>query len=130
MIVDEKTKRTLIEGLVLGDSYNRGEIHRDVCESLNALFIRKNRDYGNSYAKQRIANPSSLLVRLFDKYSRLDSILNSGHIEVTDESVEDTLRDLANYCIMEIVERRIERVAENTIDAIISVEEQTQVQVD
>ena len=35
--------------------------------------------------------------------------MNSGKAEVKDESIEDTLLDLANYCLMEIVERRIDR---------------------
>lgn len=35
--------------------------------------------------------------------------MKNGKAEVKDESIEDTLLDLANYCLMEIVERKIDR---------------------
>lgn len=40
------------------------------------------------------------LVRLNDKYARLRSFVKKGVLLVKDESVEDTLIDMANYCIL------------------------------
>jgi hypothetical protein len=37
---------------------------------------------------------------------RLENIYEKGEIQVKDESVEDTLLDLANYAVMTIVELR------------------------
>lgn len=45
-----------------------------------------------------------------DKLERLKTLLGKGEqAQVTDESIDDTLMDMANYCIMELVERRLER---------------------
>lgn len=40
------------------------------------------------------------LTRMSDKFSRLGSFINKGELLVLDESVEDTLVDLANYCAL------------------------------
>ena len=44
-------------------------------------------------------------VRLQDKLNRLKTLIRN-EARVKDESIEDTLLDLANYAIMEVVERR------------------------
>ena len=66
----------------------------------------KNADYGDSFAKVRAKYPEAILIRLEDKMSRLEQLMQHGNRQVKDESVEDTLMDLANYCIMELVERK------------------------
>lgn len=41
------------------------------------------------------------LTRMFDKFKRIASFVKNGELKVKDESVIDTLRDLANYaCLM------------------------------
>lgn len=40
------------------------------------------------------------LTRMTDKLSRIASFCAKGELQVKDESVEDTLRDLANYSIL------------------------------
>lgn len=40
------------------------------------------------------------LTRMTDKMCRITSFVNQGTLMVKDESVEDTLQDLANYCIL------------------------------
>lgn len=40
------------------------------------------------------------LVRMTDKMMRINSFAQTGQLQVKDESVTDTLRDLANYCIL------------------------------
>jgi hypothetical protein len=37
---------------------------------------------------------------MMDKISRIASFIKKGTLEVKDESVKDTLMDLANYCIL------------------------------
>jgi len=83
------------------------EIHRQICEGLNETYIKKNTDYGDSYGQLRARYPDSILIRVFDKFSRLERLLGGNKALVTDESIEDTLLDLANYVIMEVVERRL-----------------------
>lgn len=93
--------------------YNVTE-HEKICKELNALYSAKNHDYGDSFRKTRKIVPDSILVRLHDKLGRLDSLLMAPEsAKVKDESIDDTLMDLANYAIMELVERRRDKVEES-----------------
>ena len=77
---------------------NKLNIHKEICNNLHETYEAKNADYGDSFALVRGEYPNAILIRLNDK-------LNGGKQHV-DESIDDTLLDLANYCIMELVERR------------------------
>lgn len=81
--------------------------HLEICTILNDIYTRKNHDYGDSFAKLRNELPNAILVRIYDKYSRLKTLMEGAEQKVKDESIEDTLMDLANYCIMELVERKM-----------------------
>ena len=74
--------------------------HEDICNYLHDLYIRKNRDYGSSvtdtFNKYGLV---SFLVRIEDKLNRLKSLRDKDP-KVTNESIKDTLIDMANYCIM------------------------------
>jgi len=72
---------------------------------LNETLKKKNKDYGDSYVKsvERFGE-WVILVRLMDKFNRLEQLIKTGEQKV-DESIEDTLLDLAGYCILEL-ERR------------------------
>ncbi len=79
--------------------------HKENCNTLNQIYEQKNNDYGDSFAKLRQELPNAILVRVYDKYSRLKTLMNNTEQKVKDESIDDTLLDLANYCIMEVIER-------------------------
>lgn len=84
-------------------------IHRKICTDMTELYAKKNADYGNSFAKLREEYPAAICIRLQDKMNRLKSLIVDGNPQqVSDESIEDTLMDIANYAIMEIVERKME----------------------
>lgn len=89
---------------------NRIEIHKQLCEQMHELYERKNADYGDSFSQLRKRYPNFVCMRLFDKLNRLDTIIQPGYeLKVSDEKVEDTLMDIANYAIMELTERQAER---------------------
>lgn len=77
----------------------------DICKRLNDLYEAKNADYGNAYSKLREDYPMSICWRLSDKLYRLKMLYRNGEAAVKDESIEDTLMDIANYAIMELIER-------------------------
>ena len=106
--VIEAYKNALILGTPVEERVKK---HMEVVTGLNDLYARKNHDYSNSFAQQRLRRKESILVRLYDKYLRIEQLMNS-EAKVKDENIEDTLLDLANYCIMEVVERYIEKEAE------------------
>lgn len=90
----------------------RSECFKEIVDEMYELYRRKNHDYGNSFAILRSRREDSILVRIFDKYLRLETLIGGKKAEVKDESIEDTLRDIANYCVMELIERRLEKEAE------------------
>ena len=48
-----------------------------------------------------IKTEHGFLTRMFDKMKRISSFVENGELQVKDESVLDTLQDLANYsCLM------------------------------
>lgn len=72
------------------------EIQREGLE----LFIKKNADYGDAFAKYGIAG---VLIRVEDKIQRYLSITKNGIQLVNSESLRDTLIDLHNYAAMAIM---------------------------
>ena len=64
------------------------------------LFKRKNKDYGDSFAKYSVIG---VLIRMEDKLQRSISITNSGINLVEDEGIRDTLIDLHNYSAMALM---------------------------
>lgn len=84
---------------------NKTEKHKLICEKLNKLYEAKNADYGDSFGKSyREYGLTMSCIRLEDKLNRLKSLNFSRSIKVKDESIEDTLMDLANYAIMTLIE--------------------------
>ena len=89
------------------------KLHGNICNSLSEIYKCKNSDYGDSFAKLREEYPIAICVRLQDKLNRLKTLIGNQDAKVKDESIEDTLLDLANYAIMEVTERRYEKMMDN-----------------
>lgn len=91
-------------------------LHKELCDLLNKTYSKKNADYGDSFSMTRAEfGNQAILIRLSDKFFRLKTLLQSGSAaQVPDESIEDTLLDLANYCLMEVVERKNDRAVVKT----------------
>lgn len=70
-------------------------------DDLAETLLAKNKDYGNSFDKTlEKYGLIALAIRLDDKLSRLASLIKSGTQEVKDESLKDTLQDIAGYAIL------------------------------
>lgn len=83
------------------------EIHKSLCNETHSLYEKKNSDYGDSFSQLRKRYPNFVCMRLFDKLNRLDTIIQPGYeCKISDEKIEDTLMDIANYALMELTERR------------------------
>lgn len=80
-------------------------IHARICDEIHELYVKKNRDYGDSFSKSFEEEGFAMSrIRLSDKLSRFKVLSKTGKAEVNDESMRDTLIDLANYAIMTVVE--------------------------
>ena len=86
------------------DDLNNVQIHEKVCQELTETYEKKNADYGNSF--ENSLDKHGLIagiVRMDDKMSRLISLNSKNEQMVLDESLRDTLMDLANYAIMSVM---------------------------
>lgn len=84
------------------------EIFRRIAIQMAEALSRKSADYGNSYFVLRSEwGPMSFGARLGDKYYRLTNLLR-GHKPQVDETIEDTIRDIIGYCLLELAYRELD----------------------
>lgn len=88
------------------------EFHAQTIKKMNEICKAKNQDYSgggecsafNNFMivehKGVCSTEAGFLVRMEDKMMRINNIIKSGKAAVKDESVSDTLMDLANYSIL------------------------------
>ena len=94
---------------------NRDELlqyHSDLCMEAQQLMSLKNRDYAGNDGLEPFANftrvesmgicttEQGFMTRITDKMSRLSSFLESGKMNVEDESFRDTIVDVINYMVL------------------------------
>lgn len=87
------------------------ELHGDLCNRIKVTTAAKNADYtgagddpfANFNTVELIGICSAeqgILTRMTDKLTRISTFVKKGVLQVKDESIEDTLLDLANYSIL------------------------------
>ena len=86
---------------------SRVSMHTQICKTLTDIYQRKNSDYGDSFHKTFLEEGYAMSrIRLSDKLERFKALTKGADQQVQDESVTDTLIDLANYAIMTVIEMR------------------------
>ena len=87
---------------------------RKVLNEMCSTFAFKNKKYGNSFEisldKYGIV---AALTRISDKFNRIENLILTNDDDVDDETVEDTLIDMANYCVMTAVYLRNASILKN-----------------
>jgi len=72
-----------------------------IIKEMRDTFVKKNHDYGDDNILR--FGSKGVFIRQWDKMCRLEQLIwNEKDPKVT-ESVEDTLKDLANYCIISLI---------------------------
>lgn len=94
--------------------------HKQFCDDMVSITAKKNADYSGSgddpfanfrhienLVGKQLGNAKGtgpvdvvaigFLTRISDKISRIGSFIANGELQVKDESIKDTLKDLANY---------------------------------
>lgn len=94
---------------------NREELfkhHEELCKVALNIMRKKNHDYAGNSGETPFANferceamgicstEAGFLVRLTDKLSRLSTFTSAGRLTVENESYEDAILDIINYCIL------------------------------
>lgn len=89
--------------------YNLKEMPKEdqfkaITENMLKTFIAKNYDYGNSF-EESCDNFGivAAVVRMNDKMNRINHLYDNTKVAKVDEKLEDTLLDLANYCILTVM---------------------------
>lgn len=76
----------------------------DITTNMAKTYAAKNHDYGNSFGQSLDEEGlAASRIRMGDKWNRYKTLSKTNDIEVKDESIEDTLLDLANYAIMTVM---------------------------
>ncbi len=89
------------------------KFHAESTQKMHEICKAKNADYaGAKGGSDAFANfkmvehfgvatvEQGMLTRMSDKFSRIASFVQIGTLKVKDESIEDTLLDFANYCLL------------------------------
>jgi hypothetical protein len=88
------------------------QYHENICLTAKELMNLKNRDYAGNDGLEPFANftrvesmgicstEQGFMTRITDKLSRLSSFLDSGKMNVKDESFNDTIVDVINYMVL------------------------------
>ena len=79
-----------------------------LCEQIPDTYKRKNTAYNDAFGKTvQKYGPISALTRMSDKWFRIEALMMGIENNVQDESLEDTLIDMATYSLMTLIELRI-----------------------
>jgi hypothetical protein len=82
--------------------------YRAVVDVLEETYAAKNHDYGDSFGESvKEWGIIAAVVRLDDKMRRLKTLARAE--AKVPETVYDTLADMANYCIMALMELHLEK---------------------
>lgn len=74
-----------------------------ITQNMAKIYAAKNHDYGNSFEESLDEfGLVASVVRMGDKMNRIKSLIKK-EAQVKDESIKDTLLDIANYAIMTIM---------------------------
>jgi hypothetical protein len=82
-----------------------------VFDEAKTLALQKNHDYGSSVFERPVLAPcmnagAAILVRMSDKINRLQTLLAGEKAQVADEAATDTMRDLATYAFIWLIQQR------------------------
>lgn len=76
----------------------------DITKIMIDTFTKKNHDYGNSFEQSLDEEGlAASRIRIGDKWNRFKSLSKGKKAQVSDESLRDTLLDMANYAIMTVM---------------------------
>lgn len=81
--------------------------HQEICDGIHEMWLQKNAAYGDSFHQlYDDLGIISAVTQITHKYNRLKTLAKdkNNNISAGDESIVDTLLDMANYCIMTAME--------------------------
>jgi len=98
----ESNETTEVRDLI--HSPNHIQKHKELLSELHETYKDKNHKYGDSFTET--VNKYGLiasLTRMHDKFSRIENIILNQAKDDEEERLSDSLKDLANYCLMTVM---------------------------
>lgn len=87
------------------EGMNRVERFKEIALELCELYEVKDKCYNNSFGSTfDKLGIISAVTRISDKCNRLCNLATNPDLDNLGESIEDTLKDMASYCIMTLIE--------------------------
>lgn len=81
-----------------------GPYFPDILKEMQELYKKKNHDYGNSFSETiQEFGFTPAIARINDKLKRVKQMVKGEPMQVK-ESMRDNLLDIANYCVLTIIE--------------------------
>ena len=92
-------------------SVNQGERFNEILSVIKKLHDDKRHDYGNDdiFANFRLSEMAGIspwkgsVIRMGDKYARISNFIKKGDFQFKEESIKDTLMDMAIYSLITII---------------------------
>lgn len=108
-LIENRANQAALGNMEKNDRGIRQDSLAELCDKLKTTLLNKNRNYGNSAFRtpllaSNVSPQEALLVRLSDKIARLETLLR-GEPDRVQEPLEDTIFDIAGYCILLLIER-------------------------
>lgn len=76
-----------------------------VLSEMMDTYKKKNADYGNSFSETiQEFGYIPAVARINDKLKRVKNMVFGQEMNIKDESLRDNLMDIANYCVLTIME--------------------------
>lgn len=86
---------------------------RQITDEMAGTYARKNATYNDSFGKSvNKYGFIAALTRMSDKFNRIENLILGAENKVPDESLEDSLLDLACYSVMTIVALRDAKIGD------------------
>lgn len=88
---------------------NKENIFSAICDDMLRTYIAKNRDYGNSFEKLfKKYGMTYPIIHMEEKLNRIEALQQKEN-EVSGETYIDSLKDLANYAILTLIELELSK---------------------
>lgn len=96
--------KAIIDAVNSVSETDKSRQHRAIVEEMHKTYKAKNHDYGDAFGESvKEWGLVAGIVRIGDKYNRSRTLIKNN-VQKVDENLRDTLIDMANYCIMLVIE--------------------------
>ena len=87
------------------DANKHQKTFANITDEMRELYKKKNADYGNSFSETiQEFGYIPAVARINDKLKRVKNMVFGQEMNIKDESLRDNLMDIANYCVLTIME--------------------------